>query len=115
MKGRPIRPSEVDTLQSGAIVPPEVFDAFNALITQNCRNGVATFTQEAVIEAILQRLPTVKRGDVFDRHYLDVERAYARKGWEVEYDRPGYNETYPATFTFKRLVRVELIRGRKKS
>lgn len=30
-----------------------------------------------------------------------VKLVYEQYGWSVEYDRPGYNETYSTSFTFK--------------
>ncbi len=32
--------------------------------------------------------------------WLNVEELYRAQGWTVTYDKPGYNESYPATFTF---------------
>ncbi len=40
--------------------------------------------------------------EIYERHLLDVEPSYRAEGWEVEYDKPGYNETYEATFTFRK-------------
>jgi hypothetical protein len=37
---------------------------------------------------------------VFDRHLLDVEEVFEDVGWDVDYDKPGYNESYQPTFTF---------------
>lgn len=34
------------------------------------------------------------------QHWLNFEGAYRRAGWKVEFDKPGYNESYPATFKF---------------
>lgn len=42
------------------------------------------------------------RGDVFERGYLDIEETYRKAGWSVVYDKPGYNETYDAFYTFTR-------------
>ena len=39
---------------------------------------------------------------LFENHYLDVEELYRQEGWLVTHDKPGYDETYPATFTFER-------------
>ncbi len=39
---------------------------------------------------------------VCDNHWLDVEDVYREAGWVVEYDKPGYCESYEATFTFKK-------------
>jgi hypothetical protein len=41
-----------------------------------------------------------KREDVFKNGWLNVEHLYETHGWKVEYDKPAYNEDYPATFKF---------------
>ena len=37
---------------------------------------------------------------LYEKHYLDVEDAYRKRGWIVDYDKPAYNETYDAFFEF---------------
>jgi hypothetical protein len=44
---------------------------------------------------------------IFEKGLLDVETVYERAGWKVTYDKPAYNETYPATFRFVALQRKE--------
>ena len=34
---------------------------------------------------------------------MDIESIYRADGWGVYYDKPGYNETYTATFEFTKL------------
>ena len=47
--------------------------------------------------------PTAKaRQELFDNHYLDIEPAYRNAGWKVEFDKPGYNETYDSYFVFSK-------------
>jgi hypothetical protein len=33
---------------------------------------------------------------------MDVEDVYQKAGWEVEFDKPGYNEDYEANFKFSK-------------
>jgi hypothetical protein len=42
----------------------------------------------------------LKRNEIFKNHWLDVEEIYEEAGWQVAYDKPGYNETYEASFEF---------------
>lgn len=84
-----------------ATAPPEVFEAFNELITENFSGGEAHVRQDAVVERILAKLPDVKSGMVFAKGWLNVEQAYQREGWVVTYDKPGYNESYEASFKFR--------------
>lgn len=104
---QPITPDEAHAKYLSADrFPPEVFDAFNELIEKNwTAGGVATFTQEAVVTLILGKLlirANATREKIYVNKWLDVEDAYRQKGWDVNYDKPGYNESYAPTFTFKR-------------
>lgn len=109
---KPITPSEVGATKA-SIFPPEVFQSFNELIASHCVNGAATFRQDEVIERMWglmypgmegtgagEQVKSRWRREVFSEGWLNVEDAYRAAGWKVEYDKPGYNETYEATFTF---------------
>lgn len=106
-KSGPISPKEIDQIKSA--IPEEVFDAFNELIAANWTGRSATFKQDDVVPVALkklkQRLPNMTRAKMFENHWLDVESAYRTKGWRVNYDKPGFNESYPATFTFEKKSR----------
>lgn len=104
----PLRPREVAALKKTAI-PAVAIEAFNELILENICDGAATFTQESVVKRILRGVPEGQlealRSAIFADHWLDVEDAYRAEGWDVTYDKPGYNESYSATFTFRMGVR----------
>jgi hypothetical protein len=93
--GKPITPDEAEVRED---VPGEVFDAFNELI----REGHGTVKQVDVVTRILFKMPHVERHEIFNRGWLNVEGAYRKAGWTVQYDKPGYNESYEAYFTFTR-------------
>lgn len=99
MKGKPITPDEVADLKN-AIIPGVVFDAFNELIAAAWNGASATIKQDAVVKRILQLDLGIDRALLFDAKYLDVEESYRSLGWNVVYDKPAFNESYPATFTF---------------
>lgn len=46
--------------------------------------------------------------EVFKKGWLNVEYLFRAAGWEVQYDKPGYNETYEAYFTFSKKVKRRL-------
>lgn len=94
----PISPDQIGEAQF-AVHPPEVFDAFNALIARNWDGLAAKVYQEDAAAEIEKRLG-VARTVVFEQGYLNIEAAYRSKGWKVFYDRPAYNESYRASFTF---------------
>ena len=82
--------------------PDFVLQAFNEMIQENLRGYESKFNQSAVVERIVLRSEGgVSRDQVFANRWLDVESLYERHGWTVAYDKPAYNEDYPATFTFK--------------
>ena len=95
---KPIKPSEVLVLKK-SLLPPEVIEVFNELIAENFSDGSSTFTQKEAIRRIRVAL-NISDADIFRLKFLDVEGIYRKEGWKVSYDKPGYNETYDATFTF---------------
>lgn len=88
-----------------AEIPDEVFVAFNGLIAQKYSKGRATVMQNAVLERLAEL--EVDRAKVFENRWLDVEDSYRTQGWDVEYWKPGFNESGNAYFTFSvpRVVR----------
>lgn len=96
----PIRPEDV-TARKTATVPGEVIEEFNELIAATWDGHQSVVGQAEVAAAIAERFG-ISRQEVFDRHLLDVEPVYRDAGWLVAYDKPGWNETYPARFIFTR-------------
>jgi hypothetical protein len=95
---RPVLPSEVQEVKNSAI-PPEIVEIVNQLIVQNWDGSSATFKQEEVVK-LAEIVLNSERSKLFTHRWLDFEDLFRRVGWEVDYDKPGYNETYDATFTF---------------
>jgi len=95
---KPITPAEV-TSKKLANIPDRVIEAFNTLIAKHYDGRSATVKQDEVLAAIVT--DEITRSMVFENHWLDVEDIFREAGWDVEYDKPAYNESYPATFTFK--------------
>lgn len=97
---KPISPAEVKTL-----IPKEVILAFNELIAENfCRNKAVVY-QNRVVERIMQKLRVsgdteTTRHMIFDRGWLDIEDLFRKSGWNVKYDKPGWDESYEAHFIF---------------
>jgi len=101
----PIKPGEV----SRAPIPDNVIEVFNELIQKHWDGEKAQFSLNEAVEAVVKRF----RGDgnqgvsvkvLLKNGWLDVEPVYRKVGWIVEYDKPGYNEDYPATFTFRKMA-----------
>lgn len=94
----PIRPDQAAALKAKKL-PEGVIEAFNDLIALHYDGTSATFEQDDVVEEIMDNLGMTREG-VFQGHLLDVAPVYRAAGWGVTYDKPGYNESYTATFTF---------------
>jgi hypothetical protein len=97
---KPIKPSEVLVLKK-ALLPPEVIEVFNELIAENFSGGSSEFTQKEACLRLATKL-NISEADIYRLKFLDVEGIYRKEGWKVVYDKPGYNETYNATFTFSK-------------
>lgn len=95
-----IQPDEVSSLKE-TIIPDGVIDAFNKMIAKHYNGNRSQFTQEEVVDLIVISMG-VDRASVYENKWLDVEPIYREHGWKVEYDKPGYNESYKATFTFSK-------------
>lgn len=95
----PISPDEIVERRLETI-PPQVIETFNRFIGERALNGYATVYQDEVVTSLEEQ--GMNRGEIFSRHWLDVEPLYREAGWKVEYDKPGYNETYRPYFKFKK-------------
>lgn len=97
----PITPDEAEQA-SYQTIPPFVVAAFNAEIAAAYSGGEAKVVQKKVVTRIEATIPDAT---TFDIRWLNVEELYRANGWSVTYDKPGYNETYDASFLFKRRKR----------
>jgi len=70
----------------------------NELIKRKLKGRTAVLEQCDIVSALVKR--GLKRHEIFDQELLDFEPHYRKAGWEVDYDKPGYNESYEPTFTF---------------
>jgi hypothetical protein len=98
----PLSPDEV--LRKGKDrIPEQVYDVFNELLMERW-NGLSQVTihQEEVMHALLIRLAPIKRQEIYDRHWLDIEDIYRRYGWDVTFDRPDPGESGAAHWLFSK-------------
>lgn len=114
MSVRPITPAVAKKKKSSHI-PDFVIETFNDLIVKNMRHDSSRVTQKEAVEALVRKMMvstsnsldedsdskvTLFTNQIFDEGYLDVEPIFREAGWDVEYDKPGYNESYGAYFIF---------------
>jgi hypothetical protein len=79
--------------------PAAVITVVNELLAQRSENQRITITQEEVVEALIERF-IIPRENIFLNYMLNFESAYRANGWNVEYDKPGWNESYKAHWVF---------------
>lgn len=102
---KPISPSEVVDKKL-TLLPDEVIDATNELIADNWNGNKATFKQKELVARIQKKYEAadkyeITKEEVYERRYLDIEDIYRAQGWNVAYDKPGFNETwYEPQFIF---------------
>jgi hypothetical protein len=96
-KVKPISPNEIASKKVEEI-PDEVIATFNRLIAMKFNQGSATVKQEDVLISLQEQ--GFNKLEILHDGWLNVEEIYEEAGWEVHYDKPAYNESYPATFTF---------------
>jgi hypothetical protein len=105
MNVKPITPAEAAASKQ-QLLPDFVIAAFNALISARWDGRGATVKQDDAIGEILTRWTqrdlsdSEARAAIFANDWLHIETAFRNSGWTVEYDKPGYNENYPAKFKF---------------
>ena len=93
---RPITPHEVSKNNAK---PEAVIAVFNDLIQKYWDGTRARFYPSEAASLIATKMG-VETHVIYDYHYLDIEDVYEEAGWKVLYDKPGYYESYPATFEF---------------
>lgn len=98
-KATPLKKEEVLVLKEET-VPNEVIEVVNKLLVQNKNNAnYIKITMEEVVEELMKI--GFKRNEVFDKGFLNFENIYRKQGWTVIFDKPSYNETYKAYYTFE--------------
>lgn len=97
---KPIKPSEVIKKKKESL-PDEVIESFNELIAEKWNGNQAKISQKEVASLISSKLDIQKEA-IYEKHWLDVEDIFRKAGWHVEYDQPGYNESYEPYFIFEK-------------
>lgn len=104
-KIRPLTPEEASKKKQQHMIsniPDFVVEVVNDLIIKNYSKalGRSVVKQDDIVEQIVVRGYS-SREELFNKKYLDIEPLFESYGWVVKYDKPAYNETYPATFEFR--------------
>lgn len=96
MSVKPITPQEAKD-NFITTIPDIVIETINTMLSEKGTKSEITLKQQDIIRRVID---TGKIPD-FKIEWLDFEDLYRKVGWSVEYDKPGYNESYPATYKFK--------------
>lgn len=80
--------------------PDVVIESFNELISENWDNKKSVFSQNDVMDRILKKDCELKRHEVYENKWLDVEDYYRECGWTVVYNKPPYYDSSSPTFSF---------------
>lgn len=97
-----IKPVTPDEIEADVTKPDEVIQVFNELILKYWDGKQAVIKEADAARLISSRMNNIGTKVIYNNHWLNIEPVYAQAGWKVEYDKPGYNESYPTTFTFSR-------------
>lgn len=104
MAVKPFSPAEAKAAQV-TLIPDEVIEAVNELLAMEAGTGSScTLRQKDILALALKKFKehgqnyTVQT--VYNNHWMDFENAFRKEGWKVDYDKPGYNESYEPTFHF---------------
>lgn len=99
-----ITPQEARASQAqGKAIPDFVLGIVNALIEKHYKkSGFAIELREITAEILKHEGLTDESQLPKDwKRWLDFEPVYRSQGWNVFYDKPGYNEdSYPSRFQF---------------
>lgn len=95
-----VKPISPDEALKGKQIPEVVFEVVNSLLSEKFNGASVTIKENEIIKILVDQ--GLNKQEIYDRHWLDIKESYRQVGWKVEYDKPGYNETYDAYFRFSR-------------
>jgi len=100
----PITPDEAKSAKDelNCTMPVIVITTVNQLIVDNysTSGSYCRFTSKELAEKL--KAACKKARVKYNEKWLDIEPLYRKFGWNVNYDKPAYNETYDGFYTFKR-------------
>jgi flagellum-specific peptidoglycan hydrolase FlgJ len=91
----PINPHQIEPRN----LPEAVYDCFNQLIVDNLRDRCRAVVLQKDVVALLKQKGYAE-SVIYAERLLDIETQYRAVGWDVEYSKPGFNETGEAYYVF---------------
>lgn len=102
MSVKPFSPDEA-LASKVTMIPDQVIDAVNTMLATNWSGrGRCSFTIKELSAMIRSKFGDADGDLHLHSSWFDFESIYEKAGWKVEFDRPGYNESYDAVYTFSR-------------
>ena len=106
MSVAPITPKEAQKQQLAKVIPDEVYEAVNELLSERYSNSEIIIYQDEVISKAIEKMQadatSDPRKEFFMCHWLDFEPAYEEAGWIVSFKKPAYNESFKAHWVFRK-------------
>jgi len=81
-------------------LPEEILAAVNTLLSERVASGRVTITQPELLELVTKD-GKFTSAEIFARKWFDFEGVYRKAGWKVSYDKPDYNGSGNAYWTFE--------------
>lgn len=106
MSVAPITPKEAQKQHLAKVIPEEVYEAVNELLSERYSNSEMIIYQDEVVSKAIEKMQadgtSVPVEDFFTYHWLDFEPVYEEAGWIVSFEKPAYNESFKAHWTFRK-------------
>ncbi len=105
MTVKPITPAEAHQKFCEEQIPDFVIEIFNSLLAEKHSqpNRMVKVPQDEVIHRILKHEDCqkgIKRQQIFDAGWLNIETIYEKAGWDVSYISPDIGDSYAPYFEF---------------
>ncbi len=81
-------------------IPNEIIEVFNEILIKEIYKNEIVIYQDDIVKKITKKM-NIKSDLIFANNWLDIEDIYLKQGWNIDYDKPGYNETYRSYWVFK--------------
>ena len=102
-----IKPITIEEVENEFVeaIPDAIIKAVNSLIVKRWEplKHKAVITQDEILKEVIILDETLTHRKIFDNHWLDIEPIYRKEGWNVEYHKPPYYETWDAYFVFSKI------------
>jgi len=110
-ESKPMSPEEIME-NKVVVIPSFVFDVVNNNLSRQIvsLNSTVHIKEKVIVQEIIDmaaeldnEVDVVKyRSAIYVDGWLNFEECYRAVGWNVEYDKPAYNESYDAVYKFSR-------------